>query len=422
MPGEYKRFPLAARSFREEFRIVKLSLAAEKIETAGEEFYETPGGYAAFIPADADAEELKQIALRLEDGHCLGRLFDIDVLNGKGEKLSRGDSGRSPRPCLICGGDAFACGRSRAHSAADLREAAVGLMVKALREKLGRLVAGAALRALIGEAAITPKPGLVDRANNGAHRDMNFFSFIDSSAAILPYFQSCALAGFDAAAETPPEASAESRAPALFNSLRPGGKIAEQEMLEATGGVNTHRGIIFSFGIASAAFGALFFRGERVSAEQVLDLAGAMTAHAGEDFARKKDRGALSHGEAVQKRYGRGGVREEASRGFPSVRNHGLPELRRLHGNGEGINDAGLGAFLRLLPVTADTNVIHRAGPETLKSIQEETAAFLDTAPDVRAMREYAAKLDEEFIGKNISPGGCADLLALTLFLHRLCG
>jgi holo-ACP synthase/triphosphoribosyl-dephospho-CoA synthase len=271
------------------------------------------------------------------------------------------------------------------------------------------------MRALITEVAITPKPGLVDRANNGAHRDMDFFSFVDSSAAILPYFRDCALAGFDAAAET----GDESWPTALFNSLRPGGKIAEQEMLEASGGANTHRGIIFSFGIASAAFGALFRHREPVLAEHILDLAGAMTALVDKDFTRESG-APLSHGEAVQRRYGTGGVREEASRGFPAVRNYALPELRRMLKAGSGINDAGLAAFLRLLSVTADTNIIHRAGPEVLRHIQKETAAFLEARPDVPAMREYAAKLDREFIEKNISPGGCADLLALTLFLHWL--
>ncbi|MDR2134052.1 MAG: citrate lyase holo-[acyl-carrier protein] synthase [Treponema sp.] len=416
MPGEYKRFPLAERSLREEVRLVKLSLAAEGIEILHEELYEAPGGCADFISAAAPAEGLKEIALRIERGHSLGRLFDIDVLNGRGEKLSRRDSGGGPRPCLVCGGDAFACGRSRAHNAADLREAAIGIMVKSFREKLGLLVSGAAVRALVTEVAVTPKPGLVDRANNGAHRDMDFFSFIDSSAAILPCFRDCALAGFDAAAET----GDQFRPEALFESLRPRGKIAEQEMLEATGGVNTHRGVIFSFGLASAAFGVLFRRGESVPAEEVLDLAGAMTALVDKDFARKSG-AALSHGEAVQRRYGTGGVREEARRGFPSVRDRALPELRRVLKAGSGVNDAGLAAFLALLSVTADTNVIHRAGPDVLGELQKETAAFLETRPDIPSLREYAAGLDRKFIEKNISPGGCADLLALTLFLHRLC-
>jgi triphosphoribosyl-dephospho-CoA synthetase len=144
-----------------------------------------------------------------------------------------------------------------------------------------------------------------------------------------------------------------------------------------------------------------------------------MSASVNEDFARKE--GALSHGEAVQRRYGLGGVREDASRGFPSVRDYALPELRRWRGDGKGLNDTGLAAFLRLLPVTADTNIIHRAGPEALGRVQKETAAFLDTAPGIGAMREYAAALDREFIEKNISPGGCADLLALALFLYHLC-
>jgi holo-ACP synthase/triphosphoribosyl-dephospho-CoA synthase len=430
MPGEYKRFPLAARSFCAELKAVRLSLAAERAGVLHEETLEAAGGYAAFIAAACPPEKLKEIAGGIEDSHPLGRLFDIDVLRRDGGKISRNDLGAKGRPCLICGGDAFACGRSRAHSAEELRNAAAGIMAAFQRERLADLVAGAALRALIGEAAITPKPGLVDRANNGAHQDMDFFSFIDSTAAIIPYFRNCALAGFDAAA-APPERMAAlpvshpGHPAALFNSLRPGGKIAELSMLEATGGVNTHRGLIFSIGLASAAFGVFFRHREQIAAEEILGFIASMTSHVMEDFSGE----ALSHGERIHKWYGVGGVREEAGRGFPAIRDYALPELRKNLDAGRGLNDAGLAVFLRLLSVAVDTNIIQRSNPETLAAIQKNAAAFLTTGlpagltpgPGPAKMTEYAADLDREFITKNISPGGCADLLALTLFLHWLC-
>ncbi|MDR0583385.1 MAG: citrate lyase holo-[acyl-carrier protein] synthase [Treponema sp.] len=420
MPGEYKRFPLAARSFCEELKAVRLSLASEGIAVIHAETFEAAGGYAAFITAAYPPEKLKEIAVSIEDRHPLGRLFDIDVLREDGEKISRGSFGKQGRPCLICGGDAFACGRSRAHSAEELRNAAAALMAAFQRERLADLIAAAALKALIGEAAVTPKPGLVDRINNGAHRDMDFFSFIDSTAAIIPYFRNCALAGFNAA-EIPPEEmralplSSPGHPAALFNSLRPAGKSAGLSMLEATGGANTHRGLIFSIGLASASFGVFFRHREQIAAEEILDFIASMTCRVRDDFSG----GELSHGEVIHRRYGIGGVREEAARGFPAVRD-ALPLLRRNLSAGYTLNDAGLAVFLRLLISVADTNIIHRSGPETLLEIQKNASAFLSSNPGPAGMAEYAAEMDREFIAKNISPGGCADLLALTLFLHWL--
>jgi holo-ACP synthase/triphosphoribosyl-dephospho-CoA synthase len=423
MPGEYKRFPLAERAFREEAAILRLTLEAEGIKIAHEESIDDPGGYGAFVSADAEAEFLKEIARRIEEEHPLGRLFDIDVLRQDGGKISRRDQDGSIRPCLICGGDAFVCGRARVHSAEELRNAAAALMTDFQREKLGETVAKAALRALMGEAAVTPKPGLVDRTNNGAHKDMDFFSFINSTAAVLPYFRSCALAGYDFAEDAPQklmrlENAYPSHPASLFKSLRRGGKIAEREMLKAAGGVNTHRGIIFSFGIISAAFGVFFRHTEQPVAEDILAFAAVMCCRVVEDFSLAKE--SASHGENIQKRFGMGGIREEAAGGFPGVRDWGLPLLRRGFAAGLNCDEAGLGAFLNILAVTNDTNIVHRGSPDALHRIQKDTKDFLAAGPDAGAMRDYALKLDKEFILKNISPGGCADLLALSFFLCYL--
>ena len=412
MPGEYKRFPLAERSFREETEAVRKSLEAEEITILREKAFQGPGGYGAFFIAAAAADTLKDLARRIEDNHPLGRLFDIDVLKTDGGKISRRDSGLGPRPCLICGGDAFACGRSRAHGAGELRGAAIRLMLAFQEEKLSALVGASVLKALMREVAVTPKPGLVDRANNGSHRDMNFFSFIDSTAALLPYFRDCALRGFRAAGEGGMEPAA------LFDSLRGRGKIAELEMLAATGGVNTHRGIIFSMGLLSAAFGYFFRREEKVSPGEILDFAAAMTVRIGEDFGRVS--GGASHGEALHKASGIWGIRGEARGGFPQVREHSLPVLRNMLASGFSVNDAGITALLHLLAHTEDTNIVHRAGEAALERVRKEASAFLEKRPAMEAMRIYAREKDGEFISENISPGGSADLLALTFFLDQI--
>jgi holo-ACP synthase/triphosphoribosyl-dephospho-CoA synthase len=145
-----------------------------------------------------------------------------------------------------------------------------------------------------------------------------------------------------------------------------------------------------------------------------------MTRGISGDFDGLEKRGGISHGGAVYQRYGIGGVRDEARRGFPAVRKS-LPALRQALQAGLSLNDAGIAVFFHLLSAVADTNIIHRSSPETLEAIRRDAAAFLAANPNPSAMLERAAQLDSEFIAQNISPGGSADLLALTLFLHYLC-
>jgi len=285
-----------------------------------------------------------------------------------------------------------------------------------LRQNLADTVSSAAVWAMINEAAVTPKPGLVDRANAGAHKDMDFFTLIDSALALLYWFRDCALAGFDSEvgekSETTPKA--------LFEALRLKGKAAETMMEKTTGGVNTHRGYIFCLGLLSAAYGRLRGKMERPDLTGVIEFSKAMTRDIGEDFSRLSEKEKLSHGEAVYTKSGIHGIRGEASSGFPSVIEYALPLLHRLLNQGCSLNDAGVAILLNLMAHVEDTNIIHRGGIAALRSIQEDTRRFLASVPETEAIIAKASVMDREFISKNLSPGGSADLLGITLFLYRL--
>ena len=71
---------------------------------------------------------------------------------------------------------------------------------------------------------------------------------------------------------------------------------------------------------------------------------------------------------------------------------------------------------MHLLTAADDTNLIHRSDRQTQLEIQGQIAALLQNDP--YPSREVLQRLDREFIEKNLSPGGSADLLALTYFLH----
>lgn len=269
-------------------------------------------------------------------------------------------------------------------------------------------VASLACKALLYEVAISPKPGLVDRFNNGAHTDMDMFTFIGSAAALAPYFRDMARQGliFRGAADT------------MLPGLRPHGVQAEERMFRETGGVNTHKGLVFSMGVFCAAAG--YLRGNKLpfTEEEFLGVCGAIAMETPRELEAIPPENAATHGERVHARFGMTGIRGEAAAGYPNIRLHGLPALRRMLKDGHSFNDAGVAALLQLVTHVEDTNIVSRSDADSLRRIQAETGVFLESGPDMAAMLRFAGQLDERFIRENISPGGSADLLALTCFLH----
>ena len=183
-------------------------------------------GCEALLVYDRPAAELKAACLTLETAAPIGRLYDLDVLDTDGSKLSRPE----PRTCLICGGPVTVCSRSRAHGL----DAIVGRTHEILADFAAGHLAGLAAKTLEQEVRLTPKPGLVDERNNGAHNDMDLPLFLRSIDALTPWFRritALSLSGADAAA------------------LQAAGLEAEAAMFRATGGVNTHKGALFSFSV-----------------------------------------------------------------------------------------------------------------------------------------------------------------------------
>ena len=133
----------------------------------------------------------------------------------------------------------------------------------AVLEQEAAFAARQATRSLLYEVSVSPKPGLVDRFDSGAHADMDFFTYLDSSAALTEYFRIAYLEGAASSCLTPPE---------LFPRLRRLGVQAEQQMYTATGGVNTHKGIIFTLGLFCGGLGWLFGRGESADEMGLLHL------------------------------------------------------------------------------------------------------------------------------------------------------
>ena len=358
------------------------------------------GIYVVDLPASA----LKEITIEIEEHTQLGRLFDMDVLDPNGEKLARG----AARRCLICGKPAQECARSRTHSVSELQKKTTELLCGALDRHDAETVAALAVRALLYEVAVTPKPGLVDREGNGSHNDMDFYSFLSSASSLFPYFTDCFAIGRQTAADP---------APFTFSRLRVPGKLAEGQMLHETGGVNTHKGAIFTLGIICGALGRMPRENWR-SPSDVLKQAADMTRDVEQELSGITEESAQTAGQRIYVRCGITGVRGQAAAGFPTVLHHGLPVLEDGLIQGKTKDEAGAAALLAILSCTADTNMISRGGIKTEREKRRQLSALLEN--NRYPNRETLTSLDREYTAENLSPGGSADLLAMCWLLHFL--
>lgn len=411
--GPRKDSPLLRRAFRAGREQLEAGLRSAGLPVLDRAERLAHTGCEALYAVDGTARESKEVCVSIEDGSSLGRLFDMDVLDRDGRKLDREEVGGRSRNCIVCGAPGKGCASRRAHGVEELQDATRRILetwfARADQEKAAALVT----RALLDEVCATPKPGLVDRANSGSHQDMNIFTFTASAAALTPYWGTCFRIGRETAALPPAE---------TFPALRQAGRQAERAMFAATGGVNTHKGAIFTLGIICGAAGRLW-RAEAPcrEAEAILAECGAMTSAALEAELAALDAGtARTAGERLYLAHGLTGVRGEAARGFPSVANVALPALRQALAANRSRNDAGAIALLHLIAQGTDTNMISRGGPARAKEAAAACARLLERCPlpDI----EDIALLDQAFIRERLSPGGCADLLAAALFLHSWSG
>ncbi|ATR21384.1 2'-(5''-triphosphoribosyl)-3-dephospho-CoA synthase [Roseomonas mucosa] len=269
---------------------------------------------------------------------------------------------------------------------------------QALRAEAAR-IGGLAARCLVLEVETWPKPGLVSHVDNGSHTDMDAGSFRRSAAAIEPFLARLALAGIEGAS---------------MPRLRAIGLEAEGAMLRATGGVNTHRGAIFGLGLLCAAAGARLKGAQGTLGDVVERLWG------GEILGTPS--APDSHGGCAARRHGAGGARQEAAAGFPTLYHTGLPALRQGARLAPGDDEAArVQSCFALIATLGDTNLLHRGGAEGLAFAQWAARGFLEGGGVGRpGWRAAAAGIGADFVARRLSPGGSADLLAMSLFLRAM--
>lgn len=421
--GPVKVFPLSLQTFYEGIRLIETQCHAWKIPILRTQSIEAHTGYEYFWVVDGDVSFVKETLCLLEDSVEFGRMFDVDVIQPDGGKISRTDLGFSGRKCLICSNDAFVCSRSRAHSVKELLEKECQIMSSYFANQFAKKLSSLSMQALLYEVSVTPKPGLVDRNNTGAHKDMDIFTFEASAVSLNHYFEKFALCGIENCGEP------FSR---IFARLRSLGIQAEDAMFAATDNVNTHKGLIFALAVLNCSLGYLYANGMTYSPELLKETNQKLVRDVLEDFKDITPENAVTNGERLYALYGMKGARGEALSGYATVLDIALPRLKDYLDMGYGINDAGAMTLLYIIAYSEDTNIVNRSSYEEMRDIQEMLRQKLPLLGKEQPVTppigfgsdmeggclEILEQLDKDFIQRNISPGGSADLLALTYFIY----
>lgn len=279
----------------------------------------------------------------------------------------------------------------------------------------------AASKALLYEVTLTPKPGLVDCANDGSHSDMTLATFIDSTAVLTAHFYRYIKIGFDNFRQDPQK---------IFNLLREEGIGAERSMFDATNGINTHKGVNFSFALILGATGAYLAQNPNKNLKDsftaddtraICQLIVPMTSHLiANDLQNLAEKEQLTYGEKLYLNYGIKGPRGEAAEGYPSLTKNALPYLRNHANSTSDKRFLQLKLLLHLMTFVEDANLIHRGGIGALRTVQKEAKELKDknlASPDLcKQLSDY----NDHLVQLHLSPGGSADLFALSLYFAFL--
>jgi triphosphoribosyl-dephospho-CoA synthase len=273
------------------------------------------------------------------------------------------------------------------------------VQVPARAERLAQM----AVDALVDEAMLTPKPGLVDMRGSGAHTDLSWLLMCRSAYALQPAFHAMAEAG------TSIEDMVE-----LRRRIGAIGRDAEAAMMAATGGVNTHRGAIWALGLLVTAASAC---GEGADAQIIASSAGALAGIEDPDAPAQTGH----KGERACREHGVGGARGQARAGFPSVIEAALPMLQLSRARGDAEAHARVNALLAVMAGLDDTCLLARGGRKALDATQRGARRVLTLGGiGTPNGRKALAALETRMRLLNVSPGGAADLLAGALLLDRI--
>ena len=375
-----------------------------------EDKYKNKEGIVAHFLFDLDFVNVKKEMINVEEEHILGRCLDIDVYTLKNDKvigISRSDLFKKPRRCFICDLDAKICSRAQTHTIDEIKNyfEVVYKNFKDSQKKTDSLayeVSQMALKAMISEVSTFPSFGLVSPISSGAHKDMDYYTFLNSAVAITPFLKKMFEVGYSYYS---PEY--------IFDAIRDIGKECEEKMFEATNNINTHKGMIFLMGISMAAIGKALY--ENKEFYQIQDIIKSMVKNILDDFKELHKKEKLTHGERLYLEYGFTGIRGQVQDGLSVlfdniIDNYINSDLKE--------NDLYTQILIELMARVEDSTVVYRHDISTLRKVQSDAKDLLNMGGRfTEEGRQKCHHLEDLYIKENISPGGCADLLAISILL-----
>ncbi|MDD2717147.1 MAG: triphosphoribosyl-dephospho-CoA synthase [Candidatus Wallbacteria bacterium] len=412
VPGYPKTSPLIEKAFlatsKEALRFLS---TFQQVKNPG--FGLDEAGHFLFLPLGGMGlkalTELKEKCACFERNHQAGRLLDLDVYDESGIPIS----GNRRRQCLLCDRSAILCMMERSHATADLRQSCEELLAEYLRKLENRKMIDRltefAVSALLTEASVHPKPGLVTRISSGSHKDMDFFTYLSSTSALAPGYLRIAEAAL--AGEWPENLH--------LSVIRCLGMTMEDNMFSATSGINTQKGAIFLMGIAVYASALSFRETRRLDHKNIRSLIGKICR----GLTAELESPGATHGQMAHEKFGITGARGEVEAGFPLVFKEALPILSVCRNRGFDQDTACRLTLSAIIAENDDTNLYFRGGLKKALAVKKLAAAVVALFRKKATLKQLGRAFERlcDYCGKNnLSCGGSADLLAVSLFFESI--
>ncbi len=339
----------------------------------------------------------------IEIENCeLGRFIDLDLFNNNEKSISRKDLGLPTRKCILCNDDVNTCYREKRHSLDDVFTATVNTIKSEFIKQLVSITT----QSLLEEVSAHPKFGLVTQVNSGKHKDMDYYTFVDSIEVLQPYFVEYGFEGFNLNEDT-------------FQKLREIGVRAEKTLLKKTNGVNTYRGAIFLLGILLPSIvDAVYNNKPFDNIQKNIKILCKDILNDFESLDEKiKNNMPLTYGEKIYIEHGITGIRGVAKSGIKIAF-----ELEPKFSNSKAkINELVIDILLSTMASLDDTVILHKHSIETLNYIKTKSQDIINLGGySTNVGRKSVEYLTSECIKHDISPGGSADIVTIVLILIKI--
>jgi len=338
-----------------------------------------------------DPLKVKEKTVFLEENHPLGKLVDLDVYLETA--ISRTSLNYQNRKCLICDNDAIICTRSKAHSLEDVLNKITEITKAYLLEDIYNKT----LNAFYSELDLYPKFGLVSKENNGAHQDMDYQMFINSFNAIKPFLKEFILVGLNDI-DNP-------------KNLQEIGKRAEEAMFKATNNVNTIKGLIFLLGIFLPVISKAILNYQKIP-DISLEIKRISEEIIGDYYLSLEKKELKTHGDIIYIKNHKKGIRGEALNGLKNI--FIIPPFSTYSRKNQMME-----YFIQLMSLIDDTTIIHKTNLQTLNEVKKTMQELVDNGGYLNNINKVE-KLSQEYLERNISPGGASDMLVIKILFESL--